>query len=113
MIVAPNGRVFIGADYDQLELRILAAASGDRNLILRCKGADDKRKLEPEWDPHSYVAGLALGPTFTSLDLNDPKHDKKNTRCACQTCRRPWPASRPMAWTSSSRRSCTLRTVAR
>lgn len=88
MIVAPAGRAFIGADFDQLELRILAAASGDKNLILRCKGADDKRKLEPEWDPHSYVASLALGPTFTSLDLNDPKHDKKNPRCACQTCRR-------------------------
>lgn len=88
MIKAAKGRVFIGSDYDQLELRILAAASGDRNLILRCKNADDQRKLEPEWDPHSYVSELALGSVYTRLDTKDPKHDKTNKRCTCETCRR-------------------------
>jgi uracil-DNA glycosylase family 4 len=89
MIVAPKGRKIVGADYDQLELRIVAALANDPVLIKMCLNADDKRKLEPEWDPHSFVAQLAFGDTYTRLELKDPKHNPaKEVRCKCETCTR-------------------------
>lgn len=89
MIVAPKGRRIVGADYNQLELRIVAALSNDPVLIRMCLNADDTRKLEPEWDPHSFVAQLAFGDTYTKLSLNDPKHNPaKDARCKCETCTR-------------------------
>jgi uracil-DNA glycosylase family 4 len=88
MVVSPSGRRIVGADYDQLELRIIAALSNDAKLIHMCLTADDKRKLEPECDPHSYVALLSFGPLYTNLLLNDPKHSKIDLRCKCQTCTR-------------------------
>jgi DNA polymerase I-like protein with 3'-5' exonuclease and polymerase domains/uracil-DNA glycosylase len=91
-IIAPDGRCIVGADADQLELRNLAWLSGDENLIARCLGADDKRKLEPEHDPHSYVASLAFEGRYTNLLLRDPNHDataeKRAQKCKCETCRR-------------------------
>ena len=83
----PAGRVFVGADYAQLELRILASLSGDSEMIRRCRDADESRKLDPEWDPHSYVASLSF-PQFTKLDLNDLTHDPSDPYCACQKCKR-------------------------
>ena len=88
MYEAPAGRRIVGADYDQLELRALGALCGDPVLIHKCMTADDQRKLEPEHDPHSFVASLAFGNTYTALLLKDPAHDKKNTQCKCQTCKR-------------------------
>lgn len=89
MIVAPKGRRIVGADYDQLELRIVAALANDPVLIKMCLNADDKRKLEPEFDPHSFVAQLAFGATYTSLNLKDPNHNPaKDARCKCETCTR-------------------------
>jgi len=82
-----EGRVFVGADYAQLELRILAALSGDAEMIRRCRDADESRKLEPDWDPHSYVASLAF-PQYTKLNIDDPRHDSKNPHCPCQKCKR-------------------------
>lgn len=70
VVVAPPGRRIVGADADQLELRIMAALSGDPTLIAKCKYADGKRKLEPEHDPHSYVASIAFGEAFTSPSLD-------------------------------------------
>lgn len=87
-IVSGPGRLLVGADEDQLELRVMAALCGDVNLIERCLGADGNRKLEPECDPHSYVASIAFGEAFTELDLNDPNHDKLDPRCRCETCQR-------------------------
>lgn len=87
-VVAPEGRIFVGADYSQLELRGVAAISGDATLIEKCMTADESRKLEPEHDPHSFVAALAFGKAFTKLDLKDPDHDKTNERCRCDTCTR-------------------------
>lgn len=90
-IVAGPGRKLVGADYAQLELRILAALSGDPDLIRRCMEADEDRKLEPEWDPHSFVASLTFGETFTALNLNDPAHRKTKPgepKCRCETCKR-------------------------
>lgn len=88
LIVAPPGRKIVGADYDQLELRNMGVLSGDEELIRRCMKADDTRKLEPDCDPHSYVASLAFKDRFTSLALKDSEHDKTDPKCACQTCRR-------------------------
>jgi DNA polymerase I-like protein with 3'-5' exonuclease and polymerase domains len=89
MVVAPKGRLIVGADYDQLELRIIAALSNDATLIGMCLNADDKRKLEPDFDPHSYVAQLSFGPLYTNLLLKDPKHDPDPAKkCKCQTCTR-------------------------
>ena len=88
LVRAPEGRKIVGADYDQLELRNMALLSGDRELMRRCSEADDQRKLEPDHDPHSYVASLAFGSRFTSLKLKDPTHDKTNAACKCETCAR-------------------------
>jgi DNA polymerase I-like protein with 3'-5' exonuclease and polymerase domains len=88
LVEAPEGWVVVGADYDQLELRIMAGLTGDAELIRRCLTADGSRKLEPDYDPHSYVASVALGKAFTELSLKDPKHDKSNERCKCETCSR-------------------------
>lgn len=88
MVYALEGRMFVGADYSQLEMRILAALCGDPGLIAKCRDADESRKLEPEHDPHSYVAAMTFGETFTSLNLNDPNHDPKDRKCSCETCTR-------------------------
>lgn len=90
-ICVPNeGRVIVGADYAQLEVRIMAALSGDADLIRRCATADEKRKLEPDYDPHSYVASLAFGRAFTDLALKAPEHIPKGSpgaeSCKCDTC---------------------------
>ena len=84
---APAGRIFVGADYAQLELRILAALSGDEEMIRRCRDADESKKLDPNFDPHSYVASIAF-PQYTKLDLNDPAHDPLDPYCPCQKCKR-------------------------
>jgi len=70
-IKAPPGRKFVGADMAQAELRMIAALSGDAKLIEICMRADEARKLEPEWDPHSYVASFVF-PNYTTLDLKNP-----------------------------------------
>jgi uracil-DNA glycosylase family 4 len=88
---AGPGRVLVGADGDQIELRVIGALSGDPELIRRCMTADEKKKLEPDHDPHSFVAGIAFGSQYTRLLLIDPTHDKKLAEvgeCKCQTCRR-------------------------
>ncbi|MGY4707313.1 DNA polymerase I [Candidatus Bipolaricaulota sp. J31] len=47
--VAPKGRVLIGADYSQIELRVLAHLSGDENLIETFrKGEDLHRRTAAE-----------------------------------------------------------------
>jgi DNA polymerase-1 len=91
IIVAPPGRKLVGADYAQLELRIMAALSGDPELIRRCAEADESRKLEPDYDPHSYVASLVFGHTFCELPIDDPTHRKTRPGeppCRCGRCRR-------------------------
>ena len=67
-ITAALGFVLVGADESQLELRILAALTGDENLIAKCLSADENFKLDPDRDPHSYVASVAFGRTFLDAD---------------------------------------------
>lgn len=81
-----EGRRLVGADKAQLELRIMAARAGATDLIRRCKTAVESRKLEPECDPHSFIASKFFGETFTLLSLADPLHDRANKRCKCETC---------------------------
>ena len=91
VFVAPEGRTFVGADQSQLEFRIMASLSGDENLIHRCSTADESDKLNPECDPHSYVASLVFGASFTMLDRKDPAHKKTapgEPPCKCQKCQR-------------------------
>lgn len=89
--VAPTGRRIVGADQAQLEMRIIANLSGDANLIMRCATADEGDKLNPDCDPHSYVAFLVFGDTYTKLDRFDPAHYKPKPgepKCKCQKCKR-------------------------
>lgn len=70
VIRARPGRKFVGADAAQAELRFVALLSGDEALIRLCMNADEARKLEPECDPHSYVASFVF-PNYVTLDLKD------------------------------------------
>lgn len=88
MVEAEDGRVIVGADQAQLELRLTAALSGDATLLDKCINADENRKLEPDHDPHSFVASVAFGTVYTSLLLKDPAHDRLNNKCKCETCTR-------------------------
>lgn len=67
-IVAPPGRMICGADFSQLEMRIMASLSGDPDLIQRCMDADEDDKLNPERDPHSYVAAMTFGAAFINAE---------------------------------------------
>lgn len=86
-VVCDQGRKIVGSDYDQLELRNMALAAGDKALMKKCMEADERRKLEPEHDPHSYVASLAFGTRYTKLNLKDVAHSK-DPKCRCETCTR-------------------------
>jgi uracil-DNA glycosylase family 4 len=78
--VAPDGWLWVGADESQLELRLIAALSGDENLIRRCRDANEKRKLEPDHDPHSYVASEFFHDSFTKLSLEIAQEKKDRDR---------------------------------
>jgi len=68
IVQAWPGWKILGADYSQLELRILAALSGDAELIRRCRDADEGAKGDPEKDPHSFVASVVFGDAFWAAD---------------------------------------------
>lgn len=76
MIVAPPGRRIVGADYAALELRIMADLCGDPNLIRRCIEAVEEKKLEPDHDPHAYMAWKTFGAAY----LDGDKYRKKALR---------------------------------
>ena len=56
MFIPPPGCVFVGADYDQLELRFAAGLSGS----VRYLDAFEKRMI----DPHNLTADLMFGDSF-------------------------------------------------
>jgi DNA polymerase-1 len=85
MIIAPKGRTFVGADYSQLEMRIMAAMSGDLNLIRLCIEADESDKLNPAKDPHSYVAAKVFGQAYH--DAYARSHNDKAAEDKCRLLR--------------------------
>jgi DNA polymerase I-like protein with 3'-5' exonuclease and polymerase domains len=65
---AAPGRVLIGADKDQLELRIIACRAGVRELV--------EEMSRPDADPHTLAAANVYGAEF---EKRGPK-DRKNLR---------------------------------
>ena len=65
---APPGRVMIGSDKDQLELRIMACRAGVRELI--------EEMANPNADPHRLAARNVYGAEFDRRS----KQDQKNLR---------------------------------
>jgi uracil-DNA glycosylase family 4 len=55
MVVAPPGHVIVGADYEQVELRIYAALAKDELLLKAFKDKDEKGDL---LDPHALNAAV-------------------------------------------------------
>ena len=72
-VVVPKGRKLVGGDLSQAELRVLGALSGDKKLISLCVNADESRKLEPDYDPHSYGCKIAFGDGFMNADTATKK----------------------------------------
>lgn len=88
IVEALKGWRIVGADYAQLEARIMAALCGDPDLIQRCRDADETRKLEPEYDLHSFVASNFFKEAFLELSLDDPdeKARRKALREVAKSC---------------------------
>jgi len=63
-IEAPPGRCFVGADKDQLELRVAAARAGVRELI--------EEMAKPDGDPHT-LASKHVWPGFMEKDKSERK----------------------------------------
>jgi DNA polymerase-1 len=55
-IIADPGQVFISSDYDQVELRVLAALADVKGM---------KQAIAEGADLHGYTAGLMYGPNYT------------------------------------------------
>lgn len=70
MVVAPDGHCLVGADYDQLELRIYAVVAQDK-LLLHAFDPDNKVDGRPI-DPHSLNAAAL----FAERDTEDAMWDK-------------------------------------
>lgn len=60
MVVAPDGHCIVGADYDQLELRIYAVVAQDQLLL---QAFTEKDKRGNPIDPHSLNAAALLADT--------------------------------------------------
>lgn len=70
---APPGRVFIGADKDQLELRLAAVLAGVREII--------EEVFRPDGDPHRLAAKNIYGDAF----FTKSKDEQKRLRDAVKT----------------------------
>lgn len=64
MVVAPDGHIIVGADYDQLELRIYAVVAQDQLLLQAFSDAD---KFNKPIDPHSLNAASLLVETDSAI----------------------------------------------
>jgi len=84
VVFVPTGRKLIGADLSQAELRVIAALSGDEAMIAKCMNAREDAKLDPQWDPHSYVASFAF-PNYVQLFAQGEKAVCKALREVAKT----------------------------
>jgi DNA polymerase I-like protein with 3'-5' exonuclease and polymerase domains len=60
MFIPPDGCVFVGADYDQLELRFAAALANAEHYL----DAFEKKEI----DPHNLTADLMFGELFWNAE---------------------------------------------
>ncbi len=60
MFIPPDGCVFVGADYDQLELRFAAALANAKHYL----DAFEKKEI----DPHNLTADLMFGEVFWNAE---------------------------------------------
>jgi DNA polymerase I-like protein with 3'-5' exonuclease and polymerase domains/uracil-DNA glycosylase len=60
MFIPPDGCVFVGADYDQLELRFAAALANAKHYL----NAFEKKQI----DPHNLTADLMFGEVFWNAE---------------------------------------------
>jgi DNA polymerase I-like protein with 3'-5' exonuclease and polymerase domains len=60
MFIPPDGCVFVGADYDQLELRFAAALANAKHYL----DAFEKKQI----DPHNLTADLMFGEVFWNAE---------------------------------------------
>jgi DNA polymerase I-like protein with 3'-5' exonuclease and polymerase domains len=65
MFEAPPGRVMVGADKDQLELRIIACRAGVRELV--------EELQKPNADPHTLAASNIYGEAFDARSKQEQK----------------------------------------
>lgn len=69
LITVPPGHVMVGADYEQLELRILAAICGDKLSILA---------IEKKLDPHLLAAALVTAEAGDEATVMARYYELKN-----------------------------------
>lgn len=93
MIVAPPGHVIVGADFDQLELRIYAELAQDRLLLKAFLENLDPKSKTGKLDPHSWNAaslfakkyGLSLRDCYDLIEHNKDKSFRKKHRNIAKT----------------------------
>lgn len=84
IVQAPEGYTIVGADYEQIEARILAYLSGDEA---------DIEAFERGWDVHSIMTAEAFGydhkpwPDMEPRDWREFKERYEGPRVACKTIR--------------------------
>jgi DNA polymerase-1 len=62
MFIAPEGHKLVVADYDQIELRVLAHFSNDPTMV---------RTFHEDLDPHGMTAALILGKNLADITKED------------------------------------------
>jgi DNA polymerase I len=65
IFIAPPGRILVGADYSQLELRVLAAVSGDAAMTTA---------FQSGLDLHALTACAMIGIDIQDFDADNPTH---------------------------------------
>lgn len=93
MIIAPPGHVLVGADFDQLELRIYAELAQD-TLLLKCFTEKlDPRRPDGRLDPHSWNAatlfhkkyGVSMRECYEMIEHDRGKKFRKDHRNIAKT----------------------------
>lgn len=65
--IAPPGHVLLAADYSQIELRIMAHLSGDKNLLIA---------FENDWDIHAATASEIFGVNLEEVSSEQRRRAK-------------------------------------
>jgi DNA polymerase I-like protein with 3'-5' exonuclease and polymerase domains len=66
-------------------MRIMAAMSGDLKLMRLCAEADESDKLNPQKDPHAYMALRTFGHAYQ--EAYDRSHNDPDAKDKCKTLR--------------------------